>query len=99
MNPDRIVEFLVALGVGGIFVEAIRSFAQRRKMGADYADVVVKTALGLIEPLEHRIDELEHELEATKTELSQTKRLLRQTQGELRATQQELHKYEGRQSE
>lgn len=70
---NDIVGWLLALGVGGILVEIIRSFFQRKNLHADYADVIAKSAMMLLEPLEKRIKELEAELVKVKREAERWK--------------------------
>ena len=69
MDPDRLVEWLIALGAGAVVLEIVRSLFMRKKMGADYADVISAAAVRLLAPLETRITELEEEVNTYKQEL------------------------------
>ena len=96
---EGIVDWLLAFGVGGVVIEALRAFVQRRKMGADYADVIASSAIKLLMPLEDRVKELEQEqlaylrkLEEHQTELRDTKRKLILTQAELREARNEIRR-------
>jgi septal ring factor EnvC (AmiA/AmiB activator) len=90
MESERIIDWLLALSIGGVLVEIARSFIQRKKMNADYADVIAGSAIRLLEPLEKRIAELEQELRATKRELVETKSELIEARGEIRTLSAEL---------
>lgn len=76
MMPDgkQVIEYLTLLGIGGVFVEFVRAMFLRKKMGADYADIISASAVRLLDPLERRIRELEGELEATKKELVEARK-------------------------
>ena len=86
-----LLQWAVALGLGGLVAEALRSFVQRRKMGADYADVIAGTAVKLLEPLNKQIAALQEELAATKVELAATKNELTATKAELQSVREEAH--------
>lgn len=53
---------LVALVGGGFLGSLVQGFMQRRKLGADYADVIARSATGLLKPLAERVDELQAQL-------------------------------------
>lgn len=98
-NTDGILDILLALGAGGIIVEGVRSVVQRKKLGADYADVIASSAIKLLEPLEEKVKELEAQqqsshksLHETKAELRETKRKLTLTQAELREARNEIRR-------
>lgn len=92
MEIREITEILLAAGVGGIIVEAIRGLRQRKKMGADYADVIASSAIKLLEPLEERVQEMRTELDKTKLELKDAKRELTAARAELRTARGEIRK-------
>lgn len=73
MTGDRLIEWLVVLGLGGVLVETVRSLFMRKKMGADYATAISGAAISLLEPLEHRIHQLEQELDQTRMQLTRVK--------------------------
>jgi peptidoglycan hydrolase CwlO-like protein len=77
-NLSSVLSLLTALGLGAIIVEAIRSVSQRKKMGADYADVISSSAVRLLAPLENRIKELEAQVADIKGELDNAVTELRQ---------------------
>lgn len=62
MGRAEWVQFVLAIGLGGIIVEALRSMSQRRKMGADAAKSITDATMALLRPLHERIEELEDEL-------------------------------------
>jgi hypothetical protein len=70
MADPNITQILLSGGVGAIVVEGIRAITQRKKMGADYAETISKSAVSLLDPLEKRIKELEYELRDCHNELS-----------------------------
>lgn len=74
MTPDEWVRLCVALGFGGVIMEVIRSYLQRRKMGADYAEVISRSAVGLLAPLEERVHDLERQLSAALAEVASLRR-------------------------
>lgn len=90
MDGERIIDWLLALSIGGVLVEIARSLVQRKKMRADYADVIAGSAIRLLEPLEKRIEELEQELRETKQELVETKSELIEARSEIRTLSKEL---------
>lgn len=67
MNADDWIRLGIALGLGGVIVELVRSFFQRRNMGANYAEVISRSAVGLLAPLEKRTEELEAKLGKSET--------------------------------
>jgi uncharacterized protein HemX len=69
MNDINVVEWVIALGVGAIVAELIRSTFQRRKMGADAAKVITEAATTLLGPLQQRVKDLEGIIEETRKEL------------------------------
>jgi hypothetical protein len=68
--------WLVGLGAGAILVEALRSFVQRKKMGADYADVISASAVRLLAPLEARIKDLESKVLTLESDLNEARKAL-----------------------
>jgi chromosome segregation ATPase len=92
MSRSRdIVNAVVLLSSGGFAVEVIRGFFQKRKMGADYADVISASAVRLLKPLEDQIDDLQSRLRQTQKELTQTNRELTLCKVELRHAKEEAH--------
>lgn len=76
MSTTALLEWVIALGVGAILAEVVRSAFQRRKMGADAAKIITEAATSLLGPLRSRIAELEalvletrHELESARQEV------------------------------
>lgn len=69
ISGDVILNWVVALGLGAVLVETVRAIVNRRKLGADYADVISKAAVGLLEPLQERIKELEEQVEVLEIKL------------------------------
>lgn len=53
---------VVALLGGGFLGSLVQALFQRRKLGADYADVIARSATGLLTPLAARVDELQVQL-------------------------------------
>lgn len=62
MTSDQIVTVLVAMVGSGFLVSLVQGLYQRKKMGADYADVIAKSATTLLTPLATRVEELQEEL-------------------------------------
>lgn len=65
MSPeftDQVFTLLVALVGGGFLGSLVQGIWQRRKLGADYADVIARSATGLLQPLARRVDELQEQL-------------------------------------
>lgn len=91
------VALLVAL-VGGTFLgSVVQGLYQRRKLGADYAEVVARSATSLLTPLATRVEELQdelagerqrvrqlsHDLDAAREDLSQARLAVRLLREEL----------------
>lgn len=76
-------QILVGCGVGAVVVAIVNAFVSRRKLGADTAQVLSKTALELVQPLRDRIHELEDEVSALRAQV-------RAATTELRACHQQL---------
>ena len=76
--------YLTTFGLGAVVLEIVRSAFQRRKMGADTAEVISRSALALLAPLEKRIEDLTHELEEARTELATTRQELGEAREEIR---------------
>lgn len=78
-DTTEVAQILVAIGAGGVVVEGIRALFTRRKMSADYADVISASAVRLIAPLEARIQDLEAQVltltEDLASERSERRRL------------------------
>lgn len=70
MDGSQILQLLTALGVGAVLVEIVRSFFQRKNMGADYASVISSSAVSLLAPLNQQIEELRTEVNAAKNEVA-----------------------------
>lgn len=68
---ETIVALLVALLGGGFIGSLIQGLFYRRKLGADYANVIAESATGLLQPLKDRVGELQDEVSQTRTELHQ----------------------------
>lgn len=71
---DQLVAIMVALLGGGFLGSIVQGIWQRRKLGADYADVIAKSATGLLKPLAFRVDELQRELETERTRVQRLAR-------------------------
>jgi chromosome segregation ATPase len=67
---DELVTLLVALLGGGFLGSLIQGLFYRRKLGADYANVIAESATGLLGPLRERVQELEDEVSTTRSELA-----------------------------
>lgn len=59
---EDVFSLLVALVGGGFLGSLVQGILQRRKLGADYADVIARSATGLLKPLAERVDELQAQL-------------------------------------
>lgn len=103
LTNEVIVTVLVALLGGSFLGSIVQGVYQRRKLGADYADVIAKSATSLLTPLATRVEELQDELAAERARvrslardldlardsLEQARRGLRMLRTELEATRQE----------
>ncbi len=103
MSTDEIVTLLVALLSGGFLGSFVQGLWQRRKLGADYADVIAKSATGLLKPLAERVEELQAELDherarvqglardldRTRESLDQARLVVRMLRRELDAAREE----------
>lgn len=69
MTTPEVLQLLVALGVGAVVTELLRSVLQRKHMNADAAKVITDAATSLLQPLQHRVRELEDEIVRTRSEL------------------------------
>ena len=69
MTGPEVIQWVVALGVGAVFAEIVRSGFQRKKMGADAAKTITDAATVLHGPLHDRIKELEQAVTETRAEL------------------------------
>lgn len=96
MNVDEVLKIFLALGVGGLLVQLVRSGFERKKMSADATKTMVEAATTLLTPLNERVQHLEAELKATKEELRMTGNRCDRTEGELRKTQEELARTEAK---
>lgn len=101
MDAERVIDWLLALSIGGILVELLRAVIHRKKMNADYADVIAASAIRLLGPLEERIKSLETELRNTKRTLAETKHELVEARREIRTLSRALSEYDstGRESD
>lgn len=87
-------ELLIGLGGGGVVGTAISAVLQRRKLGADTAAVLSKTALELVEPLKERIDELQDEVDTLRTKVRETTQELDDCRAESRAKDHRIRELE-----
>lgn len=69
MTTEIALQWVVAIGLGAIVAELIRSGFQRRKMSADAAKIITDAATSLLGPLQSRVRDLETEIEVTRKEL------------------------------
>lgn len=90
MSIDEWIRLGVALGVGGVVLELVRSFFQRRKMGADYAEVISRSAVGLLAPLEERVHDLETKLGKSETRCRVLHEQLAESEGRANALTRNL---------
>jgi predicted nucleic acid-binding Zn-ribbon protein len=88
MTATAVLSLLTALGLGAVLVEIVRSFFQRKNMGADYASVISSSAVSLLEPLNKQIADLKKEVEEAKTQAHAATVALREVQEELRTERQ-----------
>jgi molecular chaperone GrpE (heat shock protein) len=88
----NLTQLLLAGGLGGLVIEAFRAVVQRKKMGADYAEVISQSAINLLNPLERRIKELESELAATQQELADCRAESEQWREEAMREREKFHK-------
>jgi hypothetical protein len=92
---NQVVQLLLALGVGGLLVEAVRALVQRRKMNADVADRLTNTALVLLAPLERRVHAADAEAERMREALTKAHTELEAMRQELRACRRMIAKLRG----
>lgn len=90
MNADDWIRLGIALGLGGVIVEAVRSFFQRRNMGANYAEVISRSAVGLLAPLESRVEDLEAKLGKSETRCRVLHEQLAESEGRANALTRNL---------
>lgn len=90
MNGTTALEWVVALGVGAVVAEVVRSMLQRRKMGADAAKVITDAATVLLGPLHDRIKELEVVVADTRRELDAAREQVMLATGELHEARNEV---------
>lgn len=83
MTTDQVFTLLVAVVGGGFLGSLVQGILQRRKLGADYADVIARSATGLLKPLADRVDELQ-------TQLQREQQRARQLGRDLEAAQESL---------
>lgn len=69
MSGTEVIQWVVALGVGAVIAEIVRSGFQRKKMGADAAKTITDATTLLLGPLHDRIKELEQAVSETRAEL------------------------------
>ena len=86
------VVILVALLTGGFLTSLVQGFLQRKKLGADYADVIAKSATGLLQPLHERVQELEADLKREKQVARQLSEELAEARAVVRLLRTELLK-------
>lgn len=90
LAADDWQSWVLALGVGAVLAELVRSGFQRRKMSADAAKVITDAATVLLGPLHDRVHELEGEIQATRQELNQARRELDGARTQVQALTREL---------
>lgn len=91
-SADQVVEWALLLGAGGLMLEAFRSFRDRRNRKADYSEVIARSAMVLLEPLESRIRELESEVVEVKKELRKAREETAFWKAEAQAERRRFHK-------
>ncbi len=87
---EQVVTLLVAVLGGGFLGSAVQGFYQRKKLGADYADVIARSATGLLKPLSDRVEELQIELTATQRQLKEERVKVRVLVAELGDARDEM---------
>ena len=90
MSSHDVLQWVVGVGVGAILVELIRSFVQRKKMGADAAKVITDAATVLLEPLQRRVRELEEEVDKTRKQLTEAREEVAEATEALQAAHREV---------
>lgn len=90
MTSDQVVTVLVALLGGGFFGTLVQGLWQRRKLGADYAEVVARSATTLLQPLAQRVEELESNLRREKAVAKQLSAELAEARAVVRLLRNEL---------
>jgi peptidoglycan hydrolase CwlO-like protein len=83
VSGEQITGYIVAIGLGAILVEIIRSFVQRKQMGANAAKTITEAATTLLAPLQARVKELEATVALTQTQLTKTQERLAEAQSRL----------------
>lgn len=84
MSVSEIAVAVIVALVGGSFLGSIvQGLYQRRKLGAEYAEVVARSATSLLTPLASRVDELQSELAAERTRVRSLARDLDRARDEL----------------
>lgn len=66
-----LTKFSVALGLGGVVVELVRSAFQRKQMGASTAKTFTDAAVVLVGPLQARVSALEAEAGFLRTQVQE----------------------------
>lgn len=90
LSPQNIITVLTASGMGAIIIEIIRAIRQRKKMGADYADVISSAAVRLLTSLEKRTEDLEAEVHKVTTERREIQDRYYNTERHMAGVAQEL---------
>ncbi len=98
MSTTEIVVTILAAVLGGTFLGSIvQGMWQRKKLGADYADVIARSATTLLTPLADRVHELEDALEVERRRVVELREgleaariALRRAMGEVTALRNEL---------
>lgn len=90
MDKEVLVTLLVALVGGGFLGSVVQGLYQRRKLGADYAEVVARSATTLLQPLATRVQELETDLHREREVAKKLSAELEEARAVVRMLRQEL---------
>lgn len=94
MSSTEILQWAIALGLGAILAEIVRSFLQRKKMGADAAKTITEAATSLLGPLREELaaERAEHslELKAERIKVAEVRKELDQALTEAKYLRGEL---------
>jgi uncharacterized coiled-coil DUF342 family protein len=91
MIADIILLITAVGGLGGTVYALLKVRTEKRKLGADAAQVLSQSAIGLLEPMNKQVDVLEARLDLCNKKIDQLNSELDATRRENRILREQVH--------
>jgi predicted RNase H-like nuclease (RuvC/YqgF family) len=96
LEPGRVVEIAIAVIGSGALTAIITAFVSRKRMGADAAQILSRSAVAMLNPMRKEVERLTERAEHLELKLTDTNKQLEECHTMVKRLHKELAYYRDR---